>query len=83
MENTSVAQQWIYANHIEKHLFLFRCTATEFIRLLPAYSFSRECVYRVVAQQRVYMSQYLQNVFQSVRRVPRMGLHSWEYDVTN
>jgi hypothetical protein len=39
-------------------LFTARCIATEVIRLLPAYALSRECVYRVVAQQRVYMSQY-------------------------
>jgi hypothetical protein len=29
-----------------------RCPATEVIRLLPAYSYCRECVYQVVAQQR-------------------------------
>jgi hypothetical protein len=39
-------------------LFTARWIATEVIWLLPAYSLSRECVYRVVAQQRVYISQY-------------------------
>jgi hypothetical protein len=36
-----------------------RCIETEVIGLLPEYSLSRECVYRVVAQQRLYMSQYI------------------------
>jgi hypothetical protein len=36
------------------------CEETEVIRLLPAYWSSRECVYQVVAQQQVYVSQYLQ-----------------------
>jgi hypothetical protein len=53
---TSVAQQCIYANHIENTSFHFvvfaaRCMATEIIRLLSAYPLPRECVYRVVAQQ--------------------------------
>jgi hypothetical protein len=46
-----------------KYLFLYiyrRCITTENIRLLPAYSLSWECVYQVVAQQRVYVSQYNQ-----------------------
>jgi hypothetical protein len=56
MENTSVAQQWIYANHIENTsssivVFTVRCIETEVIRLLRAYSLSRECVYRVAAQK--------------------------------
>jgi hypothetical protein len=43
IENTSIAQQWIYANHIENNssfivVFTARCTATEVIWLLPAYS---------------------------------------------
>jgi hypothetical protein len=49
---TSVAQQWIYANHIENtscdtvsilHL-QHHCIATEVIRILSAYSLSRECL---------------------------------------
>jgi hypothetical protein len=57
---TSVSQKWIYANHIENTsastvVFTALCIATEVIRLLPEYSLSRECVYRVVAQQRVYI----------------------------
>jgi hypothetical protein len=43
IENTSVAHQWIYANHIENTafsiaVFTARYIATEVIRLLPAYS---------------------------------------------
>jgi hypothetical protein len=37
-------------------VFTARCIATEVIRLLTKYSLPWECVYRVVAQQRVYMS---------------------------
>jgi hypothetical protein len=52
----------IYAKHTENTstiiVFTARCMATEVIRLLHVYSLSRECVYRVVAQQRVYISQY-------------------------
>jgi hypothetical protein len=53
-ENTSVAQQWIYADHIENissSIVVFRALfmATEVFRLLPAYSLQREYVYRVVA----------------------------------
>jgi hypothetical protein len=49
-----------------KHLFLYCCIyspmhSNEVIRFFPAYSLSRERVYRVVTQQRVYMSQY--NIF--------------------
>jgi hypothetical protein len=33
-----------------------RCIAREDTLLLPAYSLSRECVCRVVAQQRVYIT---------------------------
>jgi hypothetical protein len=54
MEKTSVAQQWIYANYIENTsssivVFTARFIATDVIRLLPAYSLQRECIYRVVA----------------------------------
>jgi hypothetical protein len=61
-----VTQQWIYAHHIKNtscdlvlllHSHLYR-TTTEAIRLLPAYSLPRECVYRVVAYKGVYMSHY-------------------------
>jgi hypothetical protein len=60
-------QQWIYANHIESTcssivIFTARCLETEVIRMLPASSLSREYVYRVVAQQSVYMSQYDTNI---------------------
>jgi hypothetical protein len=46
MEHTSVAQQWINANHTENTTspivaFTARCIAAEAIRLLPAYSMSR------------------------------------------
>jgi hypothetical protein len=62
-ENTSVAQQWIYANHKENTssstvLLTERCIAMEVIRLLSGYSLMRECVYRVVAQQWVYIKHY-------------------------
>jgi hypothetical protein len=63
MEKTSVAQQWLYANHIQNTsssavLFTACCIVTEVILLLYAYSLLRERAHRVVAQQRVYMSQY-------------------------
>jgi hypothetical protein len=50
MENKSVAQQWIYVNHIENTssfivVFTARCIATEVSGLLPAYSLPWECVY--------------------------------------
>jgi hypothetical protein len=50
IENSSVAQQWIYANHIENTassvvIFRARCIATEVIRLLSVYSLSRMHVY--------------------------------------
>jgi hypothetical protein len=38
------------------------CIAIEVIPLLSAYLLSRECVLRVVAQQRIYMSQYIYSV---------------------
>jgi hypothetical protein len=67
-QKTSVAQQWTYANHTENTSSSIvvptaRCVATEVILLLPAYSLSGECIYRVVAQQRVYMSQYNRNIY--------------------
>jgi hypothetical protein len=42
MENTSIAQQWIYANYIENDassnfIFMACNIATELIRLFPAY----------------------------------------------
>jgi hypothetical protein len=40
-------------------IFTARSITTEIIRLLPAYSLSRECVYRVVAQQWVYSLTHL------------------------
>jgi hypothetical protein len=69
-QKTSVSQQWIYANHIENTsssivVLTVCCIATEAIRVLPAYSLLGECVYRVVAQQRVYMSQYKRNIYSS------------------
>jgi hypothetical protein len=67
IENTSGAQKWIYANHIENTsssvvVYTARCIETEVIRLLFAYSLSRECVYGAVAQQRVYMLQYINSL---------------------
>jgi hypothetical protein len=64
IENTSIAQQWIYMNHTENTassivVYTVHCTAMGVIWLLPAYSLLRECVYRVVAQQRVCMSQHI------------------------
>jgi hypothetical protein len=52
-----------HANHRENTsssilLFTACCIATEVIRLLPVYALTRECVYQVVPQQRVYKSQY-------------------------
>jgi hypothetical protein len=49
-----------HRKHISSSIVVFteRCIATEVIRLLSAYSSSRKCVYRVVAEQQVYMSQY-------------------------
>jgi hypothetical protein len=53
IENTYVAQQWIYANHVENIstsivIFTAPYIATEVIRLLTVYSLLLECVYRVV-----------------------------------
>jgi hypothetical protein len=67
LKNTSVAQQWIYENRIENTssfavIFTARCMATEVILLLPLCLLLRECVYRVLAQQRVYVSQYEKNI---------------------
>jgi hypothetical protein len=89
MQNTSVAQQWIYANHRENTsssvvVFTARCIATEIIRFLPVYSFLRECVYQVVALQRVYMSQYLQQYFSIGETRPTGGTSQLGgLDVTN
>jgi hypothetical protein len=43
------------------YVFFVYCFIIKYlvIQLLPAYLLSRECVYQVVAQQRVYMSQYI------------------------
>jgi hypothetical protein len=54
IENTSVSQQRIYANHVKNTsisivLFTARCIATDIIHLLPACSLLLEYVYRVVA----------------------------------
>lgn len=58
MEDTSVAQQWVYANNIENNssiivVITVRYIATEVSLLLPAYSLPQECVYRVVVKQLV------------------------------
>jgi hypothetical protein len=77
---TYIASRRIYRKHIrcENHieyasssivLFTACCIAKKIIRLLPAYPLPRECVYRVVTQQRVYISQYLKFLlFNSIGR---------------
>jgi hypothetical protein len=50
-------------------IFTERCITTEVIRLLPASSLPRECLYRVFAQQRFYMLHYIckvKNVISSI-----------------
>jgi hypothetical protein len=53
-----------HRKHLLRHWFYFCiysacCVRTEVIRLLPAYSLPRECVYRVIAYKWVYMSLYV------------------------
>jgi hypothetical protein len=66
IENTSVTQQWIYANH-RKHLFLYCCSYSALhsngsYPIVACVFVVRECVYLAVAQQRVCMSQYLKSL---------------------
>jgi hypothetical protein len=81
IENISVAQQWIYANHMENTsssivVFTARCIATEVIRLLPAYSLSRKRAHWIAAQQRVHMSQYWQKI---LIHVTDIRARRWDY----
>jgi hypothetical protein len=67
-----------YRKHIFSIVaFTARCIATEVIRLLPAYSLSRECVYSVFAQQLVYKPQY-QKSLQLLRSEKRREFFSGE-----
>jgi hypothetical protein len=62
MQNASIAQQWIYAIHIENAsssiVFTTHCIAMKVIWLLRVYLLLQECIYQVIAQQQVYMSLY-------------------------
>jgi hypothetical protein len=76
MENTSVVQQWIYANHIENTassvVFTARLTETEVIRWLPAYSLSS------IALGFTCNRLFTQNVFEGTclaSRCPATGLY--------
>jgi hypothetical protein len=62
-----------------KHLFLSRCIYSALHSNgncpIVACILSRDCVYRVVAQQRVYMSQYIYSVTKKFRDLMELVRH--------